>query len=294
MRGLFVDIGSNSIRSMKAEYVINEFSFFDKHIYTTRLAEGILRTGNLSLDRVFDSLSILKQIKLFAKEENISIYAYATSAIRDAKNSTTFLVPACDILSTNIDVLSGEQEARYAFLGATNGKGSLIDIGGGSTQVITKDYAASFPFGCVRAKDACRNASFVQSSFHKIYDTLWPLLIEHIPVPLLTETSWTGVGGTITTLAAFALGLPKYDSSRVDGCLLSFTAAKNALETIADMGKASAMHHLLSMRHDVILQGGAILLYLMEHLSIDHLHISDADGLEGYAMHILYYSTKEN
>lgn len=282
MKALIVDIGSNSIRAMEVEYANARFGFFDKRVYTTRLAEGLLQTGRLSGSRMEQSLERLCALSREASAAGIPLLAYATSAVRDAINREEFLRAAMRIAACRIDVLSGEQEARLAFLGATGGEGGLIDIGGGSTQIVTGQIAQSCPLGCVRAKDACANADV--HDLDAVCRTLAPLLKKRILAPAIPSLGWTGVGGTITTLAAFSLGLTAYDRSRVQSCILSRAGAESALRAIAALGPFRGRHPLLSERHDVILPGGAILLYLMDSLSISDMRVSDADGMEGYAM----------
>lgn len=284
MKACIVDIGSNSIRSMKAERAPGGFSFFDKEVFIARLAEGLLQTGRLSQRRMAQALDILRRIQAKASVDGCPIYAYATSAVRDAANSATFLAPAQDIIGRAVDVLSGDQEASFAYQGATNGSGGLIDIGGGSSQIIMPGYLSSFPFGCVRAKDAVCS----QDDFDVLQAALMPALRECIPLPATPAAMpWTGIGGTATTLAAVSLNLCVYDPCRVSGHSLARTEIRNLLNGIAVMGSARAEHPLLRERHDIILQGGAILLYIMDGLSIGQLRISDADGLEGYAMYVL-------
>jgi len=284
VKAIIVDIGSNSIRAMKAERITGGFSFFDKEVFTTRLAEGLLQTGRLSERRMEQALNILRRIQAQAVNEGCPLYAYATSAIRDAVNRSEFLEPAHVIIGRQIDVLSGEQEARFAYLGTTNGSGGLIDIGGGSSQIIMPGYRRSFPFGCVRARDAVQCAD----NFDALQAALLPFMQKWIPLPPMpTALPWTGVGGTVTTLAAVALRLSAYDHTLITGHTLSQEEIRGVLNEIAAMGKPRAGHPLLRERHDIILHGGAILLYIMNGLCIERFRVSDRDGLEGYAMEVL-------
>lgn len=279
-----VDIGSNSIRAMEAECNHNAFSFSEKRVFTTRLAEGLSDSGCLSDLRMEQSLRILEQIAQSARQSGTTpIFAYATSAVRDAKNAADFCTPAQQILSAPITVLSGEKEAALAFLGATGGVGGLIDIGGGSAQVITADYRKSFPTGCVRAKDVGAHRPALSP-----YDALLPWLRENITLPNGLTKQFTGVGGTITTLSAIALSLPQYDPARVTGSVLSLPTLlvlSDALESMGD--EKRRLHPLLTQRHDVICYGCAILRYLMEKLHLEQITVSDADGMEGFARHVL-------
>ncbi|MDO4573478.1 MAG: hypothetical protein Q4C13_08915, partial [Clostridia bacterium] len=211
-----VDIGSNSIRAMKAERAAGAPGFFPKQLFTTRLADGLLLTGRLQPEPIARSLEALKSIRAFAEQEGLRIRAYATSAVRDAANREDFLIPAEALLGSPVDVLNGEREANYAYKGAAGGEGGLIDIGGGSTQIVTRDRAISCPIGCVRARDACPE----QRDFDALRAGLLPLLDSLLPLPAFPAMGWTGVGGTVTSLAALSLGLERYACAAVHGCVL--------------------------------------------------------------------------
>ena len=151
-------------------------------------------------------------------------------------------------------------------------------------RIITETYRNSFPLGCVRVRDfcgSCRIAEMknkLQPIFEEVYRTL----------PPLPPLSWTAVGGTATTLAALSLGMTTYDAAQIKSAQLSRKDLSDLLSRLDVMGDtARASHPLMVNRHDVIRGGGLILQYLMERIDIDSIRFSDADGLEGYAMHIL-------
>lgn len=283
MRALFIDIGSNSIRTMLAETGPAGPRFSPKTLYTTRLAEGIDGSGALSADRMQRSLSVLRAIAGEAGGTGVPAYAYATSAVRDASNGASFVARAFAEAGVSIDVLSGEEEARLALLGATGGQGALLDIGGGSAQLIWDGGCCSAPCGCVRARDHCP----LDRPPADMLDALSPWLARVFQPPARIEGRFAGVGGTITTLAAYDLGLNAYDARAVTDHALSAEAVRRVLTELFLLGEARRAHPLLSARHDVILPGGAVLLYIMQRCGVGSLRVSDADGLEGYAMHIL-------
>lgn len=284
-RAGFVDIGSNSIRTMVAECRDHIPTFYNKTVYTTRLAEGLMQTGLLSNDRMQQSLAVIHTFTEQMHKEQTPVYAYATNAVRDAGNQAAF-VSAIRSLSpalASIEVLSGQQEARYAYLAATGGHGGMIDIGGGSAQITNETSAFSFPMGCVRARDLCPDGTMEEISrvLRPKLDALTANCTD------FSAAHWVGVGGTITTLAAICAGLQTYDREAVNGMTLNADMLTRALSRLETLGNARADIPLLIHRHDVILHGGAILMYLIQRFSIPSLQVSDADGLEGYARHIL-------
>ncbi len=284
VRAAVIDIGSNSIRYFNATVTPQGVAAFaPKHLITTRLAEGILQTGCLQEAAMERSLlAILKFCALAAEHGTQTVYAYATSAVRDAKNRDAFLGRVRQACNIKVDVLSGVEEARLAYLGATGQfGGGLIDIGGGSAQVIAPNLAHSAPIGCVRAKELCTGLTQ-----EEVPQAIEAWLNQTIKDKLtgIEEQRWTGVGGTITTLGALQAGLAEYDSLRVNHETLAQEDVLSLYERLLAMGEARRQHPLLTDRHDIILFGALILYGLMRRLDIDMLHVSDADGMEGYLM----------
>ncbi|MEG1524215.1 MAG: hypothetical protein RRZ24_02300 [Clostridia bacterium] len=275
-----IDIGSNSIRTMTAERVDDSFAFSEKQVFTTRLAEGLVETNFLSKSRMEQSLGVIRQFANHCKDDGLPVYAYATSAVRDAVNRDAFSTEICAIIGDRLFILSGEQEACNAYLAATGNRGGMIDIGGGSTQIITPDFCHSYPLGCVRARDLSIEGTLeqIQSSLASTLNNVFSTLSN------VSQPVWTGVGGTITTLCAYVLGLTVYDESIVQNAILTRNSLLKVLRQLSSLGDARARHPLLDHRHDVILQGGAILIYVMDCVQADQLRVSDADGLEGFAI----------
>lgn len=277
-----IDIGSNSIRTMTAERTDGSFGFSVKTIHTTRLAQGLSETGLLSEASMAHSLAVIRAFAQSMHASGVPVYAYATSAVRDAANRAIFADAVNALPGCHLEILSGVEEARTAFLAATGGSGGMLDIGGGSFQLVTSALAESFPMGCVRAKDLCPGETLDAISVQ-----LNPRLDALFSANGIAADIWTGVGGTITTLAAIHAGCDVYDPARIQNAVITLDALAQTLRMLEALGGARRTLPLLEKRHDVILHGGAILLYLMQRLNIDALRVSDADGLEGYAMQML-------
>lgn len=284
VRAAVIDIGSNSIRYLSAAVTPQGVAAFaPKRLLTTRLAEGILQTGCLQEAAMERSLAaILKFCALAAEHGAQAVYAYATSAVRDAKNRDVFLDRVRESCNINVDVLTGEEEARLAHLGAAGQfGGGLIDIGGGSAQVIAPNLAHSFPLGCVRAKELCDG--FRPEDIPAAIDS-WLDRTTGDALTGIRERHWTGVGGTITTLGALQAKLTEYDSLRVNRETLAQEGVLSLYRRLLAMGETRREHPLLTDRHDIILFGALILYGLMKRLDIGMLHVSDADGMEGYLL----------
>ena len=280
-----LDIGSNSVRfALLARG--DDGAFFvpngRKEIATTRLGKGLDETGRLSTAAMEATVAACRRFCDKAETANAPVYAYATSAVRDASNRQELLddlKAACPRLE--LYLLSGEEEGRLAYQGAMGGQnGTLLDIGGGSAQVVTPQWSVSFPTGCVRAQDLCPEDTLV-----RMRDTIYAWLSDRVTLPGPTAAPVFGVGGTITTLGALLLQQERYDGSQLSALRITPELLDALLVRLSNMGdEQRAKMPLLIRRHDVILQGGLILRWFMENLPIKALTPTDRGGMEGFAM----------
>ncbi len=260
-----IDIGSNSIRAMD---ISDEGVFGRKRLITTRLAHLLDKNGYLAEENIRHSLEAIRHFAGEGFRRGSNVCAYATSAVRDASNRELFLERMEESCGFRAELLSGEQEARYALLGA--GSEGLIDIGGGSSQIVAMDFAQSQPIGCVRAAELVERAA-IEDRCRSLFR-----------FPRLRIQSWAGVGGTLTTLGAIKQGLEAYEPGLVSGIELSTDDIESLISVLEEMGEKRASHPLLRARHDVIIPGATIALFIMKGMGIGSLRISDADGMEGY------------
>lgn len=282
MKTAIIDIGSNTVRCgvVHTQRQNGKLSFFcpqGKQLVTARLGKGLTETGLLSPDSMS---AAIEGITAFYTHHIglMPVFAYATSAVRDAANKDVFLQRLHAQCPVAVEVLSGELEGKLAYLGI-GGQGSLIDIGGGSAQLVYAKGSVSRPTGCVRAKDICPSLPIeaMKAILYPWLDARWD---SFPPV----SAPYYGVGGTITSLGAYMAGQTRYDGQALSPiCGDSLDSCMHRLyENIA----CNAPLPLLGQRREVILQGGVILSYLMERLSIPQLTPLDRDGLEGYAAYL--------
>ena len=299
MKLLVFDIGSNTVRTARVTMGSDGGAVVShKRVYTTRLAEGLAASGQLSQARMLQSLLVIRSVHAEANEQGFCSFAYATSAVRDAQNGSAFLESVEDILGAgHARILSGKEEASFAQLGADpTGTRTILDIGGGSTQIIRAGFRESWPIGCVRAKDL---APFAE--LDAISEALRPILLglfgspessARTDLPVLPEAKQKprepilGVGGTITTLALLCEGeqsfVPWTGEKRIE--FLDLCATLQMLSNLGDEERSKIP--LLKERHDVILHGGVILQYVMEQLHCMMVGATLSDGLDGYALHL--------
>lgn len=279
-----IDIGSNSIRY--AEEAGGELP--EKEVYTTRLGSGLMNTGRLSCGPMEKSLETVDMLARRARERGFIPRAYATSAVRDAANGREFADLIERTAGVKVDILTGEQEARYAFLGAAGlggGCDTMLDIGGASMQIVTAGFGVSFRAGCVRCRDIAGESVGPGESpelWRSRQKAVEDYMDQAVVLPELTLNGLVGVGGTITTLAGLKAGLTVFDPAIVGNETLTVGEVDSLIERLAAAGEKRREHPLLKERHDVILYGAFILRRAMTMLGAERMGISCSDGMEGF------------
>lgn len=277
-----IDIGSNSIRLMKCNG-----DDCDKEVITTRLAEGML-DGKLSIESINRSVDTI--VSLVNEIKGCAVYAYATEAVRAAVNKDDFIEKVNKACGIEIDVLSGDEEAKCSYYGAINGfpcfngLSAVVDIGGASTEIIVGDggvpvYAKSAPCGIVRVKDNCGETD------DKIDEYIKKHLLD-VHNNLVRADRLIGIGGTITSLAAMSLELKVYDRDIVHGLTLERDRI-NELKEIVKVTPIDERINILGLnpsRTQTIYQGIRILECVMDMLGLNEVIVSESDNLEGYAL----------
>lgn len=275
-----IDIGSNSVRLM----FVADGKVLYKTLNTTRLGEGIANSAYLTeeaIERTARAVQIY--VKQAETEGAETVYAFATAAVRSAKNGQDFTARVQALCGIEVEVLSGETEAEIGVLGALGEKnGAVIDVGGASTEIVVKEngayaYKKSVDIGVVRLKDTCgRDKTKLEDMAQEKVS-----LFGEVPrAPL------TAIGGTATTLASLVLGLQTYDSAKITGTVITSANMRKLADTLSDMSveEIAKIPCMPKGRAD-ILSGGAIwLAVIMERLGFEVLTVSDRDNLEGYAV----------
>src|SRR4051812_24539264 len=137
-----VDLGTNSTRLLVAEVESGRVRELERRSVVTRLGEGVDargRLGDAAMERVFDTLAEYR--RLIDEHGADPVVAVATSAVRDSANGQEFRVVLSERFGIDAQILSGDQEARLTFLGATAARDTdattlVVDIGGGSTELV--------------------------------------------------------------------------------------------------------------------------------------------------------------
>jgi exopolyphosphatase/guanosine-5'-triphosphate,3'-diphosphate pyrophosphatase len=253
-----------------------------KLVKTTRLAEGMLDNNMLTVEAIKRTVSAVSFFVDRAKEECVeNVYIFATAATRKAKNRDEFLSAVRNTCGYEVDVVSGEVEARLGYVGALNGRdGGIIDVGGASTEVTVVDggrsiYTKSIELGAVSLTDRCGQDMFKADRFVE------EKILEYGNVPM---TKFYSIGGTATSIAAMLQELDPYDPNMVDGYTVSIDQLCNLKQRLYSLSveERAKLKGLQPERAKVIANGVNILLKLMNRFCIDSITVSEKDNLEGY------------
>tara|TARA_B100001250_G_scaffold106526_1_gene89805 strand:+ start:5438 stop:6238 length:801 start_codon:yes stop_codon:yes gene_type:complete len=261
------------------------------------------KTDRLSEEGIGRVLDAVNEFKSLISENGVQrIRAVATSAARDAVNRADLFEPVSAALNHELELLSGEEEARYGFLGATAGLPStdgpflVIDIGGGSTEFSYGTHAAeihrSVDMGSVRFME-----QFFINDPPKPEELSGAIQVARLHLDDIdrdhaimgTAKSVVGVAGTITTIAAVEIGLEPYDPQIIDGFVLSRRAAEDVFRTLATESLEIRKYNpgLEAARADVIVAGCCILVAVMRHWELEECLVRESDLLDGLAFELL-------
>ncbi|MBV9160538.1 MAG: Ppx/GppA family phosphatase [Pseudonocardiales bacterium] len=303
-----IDCGTNSIRLLVADLIGDKLIDVHRQMRIVRLGQDVDATGRLAPDALERTRVALADYTAIARRAGAQrVRMVATSATRDAANREDFFTLVRQVLGTDAEVITGDEEARLSFTGAVGGLDPadgpfvVVDVGGGSTEVVLGDWdgtradvtaARSVNVGCVRITERHLHSDpatpeEISAAERFATQTLQEAFAE---VPVDKARTWVGVAGTVTTLSAIAQQLPAYDP----GCTHLFRLSLERLRGTAEYLLASTHEQRAGNpvihpgRVDVIAGGALIVRVLAEELrtraGITELVVSEHDILDGIAL----------
>ncbi|MDO4908323.1 MAG: Ppx/GppA phosphatase family protein [Corynebacterium sp.] len=283
-----IDCGTNAIRLLLVDDHGREICRLNRIV---RLGEGVDETGRFLPTAIGRVEAALSDYVAIMKENGVTAHRMvATSATRDASNREDFFAMTERLLAKPAEVISGEEEAELSFRGATASLGDManpvvIDLGGGSTEFVTKDAAYSTQMGCVRLTERFGLRTEAERAQARAYvREQLAIMQEHVDIQGISNV--VGVAGTFTTIAALVLDLDSYDEERIHGAVLPFDGIRAVTQRLIHQTPAERAQdpRILHGREDVI-GGGCIVIEevmsLFEQEGIDSLTISIHDLLDG-------------
>jgi exopolyphosphatase/guanosine-5'-triphosphate,3'-diphosphate pyrophosphatase len=298
-----VDIGTNSVRLLVADVdgsgADARVTTLDRRMRITRLGQGVDGDRRLHPDAIARTLAVLDEYGAVARELRVdALRATATSAARDSSNRDELFDPAERALGTRPELLSGEEEARLSFLGATaalhaSGEPApflVVDIGGGSTEFVLgtsePEGVISVDIGCVRITEQFLHSDppapeELSAAVSVVRDHLTD--VERAIPNLRDAKTLVGLAGTVTTVAAVEQGLPEYERERIHHYRLTRAAVEDVFRTLALESAEQRRHNpgLEPERVDVIVGGTIVLAAVMRAFAFDEMLVSEDDILDG-------------
>ena len=301
-----IDVGTNTVRLLVAE---SDGRSAHRTLLTTqaitRLGQGLLPARELQAEPMRRTVRVLRQYRELAEAQGAAaILAVGTSALREARNRAAFLAAARDEAGLEVTVIAGEDEARLSLLGVRAGLAgaparlALMDIGGGSTELLLADgetvlAAVSTGLGVVKLTESCLHSDPpVPAEMESVRRMAAERLDRVRTVELrgvLPEDTLVGTAGTVTSLAAVDLALAPYDPTRVTGHRLTRARIAQVLHRLASVPLADRRRvpGLEPARADIIVAGGVICLAAMDALGFSALTVSDGGLREGLLLDLL-------
>jgi len=298
MRVGVIDCGTNSIRLLIADIDGNNFREVTRQMQVVRLGQGVDETNQFhpdALERTFAAVDLYAAE--LARRGVEKIRFCATSATRDATNRNIFIDGVKERLGIEPEVISGDEEARLSFAGATrefnraDGPFLVVDIGGGSTEFVlgtdTVESAISVNIGCVRMTErhfhndppTADEVALARRDIQNAID------IAYASVDIKSAKTLVCVAGTATTVAAAALNLPEYDRHAIH---LSRISAVQVLEVSNNFltmtrDERAALGYMHPGRVDVITAGSLVLSEIVKATGAKEFVASENDILDGMA-----------
>jgi len=298
VRRAVIDVGTNSIKLLVADVSGRDVRPVHEESRQTRLGRGFYETHRLQPEAVACTAEAVWEFAEIARERNSdSIRVVATSAARDAVNPgdlTSAIRRASDL---NVEIISGEQEAEWAFQGVTTDAELakqpllLLDVGGGSTEFILghgehKHFARSFPLGTVRLMEKFPHSDPpTRGEFTACRDWIMNFLKDEVRPKLepalrrenhSREIQLVGTGGTTSILARMEAKLDRYDRERIEATRLSLERIKSHRRLLwrLPLAERKEIVGLPKLRADVILTGVIIYEMVMTEFGFQQLRVS--------------------
>jgi exopolyphosphatase / guanosine-5'-triphosphate,3'-diphosphate pyrophosphatase len=283
-----VDLGTNTTRLLVADVADGRVEEVEKRLTITRLGEGVdarRRLLPLPIARVRNCLAEYRRAAEALGAERILLIA--TSAVRDAENGEAFLGEIEWSYGFATRLLTGDEEARLVRrgVGEVGAETLILDVGGGSTELIAGNWHESIDMGSVRMTERFLPSDPpTDRELEACAAAVCSLLAERLPELAVRDA--IGVAGTVTTLAALDLGLAEYDADRVHGHRIPAASVDEQLQRLAALPVAERREvpALEPERAPVIVGGAVVVREVMRHFGLEELEASERDILHGAAL----------
>ena len=286
-----IGIGSNSVRMLLTVEDGRKGKRLFRDREGTRLFAGLDEKGNLSVDSMNHTAQAVARMAAYARNEGAeTVRLFATSATRDAANQTAFAQLLREQANVELEICSGLDEAAYSYIGASDGTAcGVIDIGGGSTEVITGqgmdvEYSFSAQMGAVRLFRMLPLTN--EEEMNAVIAHAEKLLRERPETEIIAgkQLRFFGTGGTFTTLASMVRGTHWTERAYMHGTRVTREQVLRQAELLCPMSleERRQLPGLQPNRADIIVHGICILIACMNVMNIGEITVSEYGNLDGF------------
>lgn len=297
MKVAVVDIGSNSIRLLVANFDGRAIVSVCKDLITTRLGIGVAKNNMIDRHSMYHTIHAVKCFVKKAFNFNCDyILSFATSAVRDAVNGSDLLRLIKEEIGLDVKIISEQEEAQLSFSGSRFGLGVsglalVVDIGGNSTEISFGDdkfvKTGSLPMGAVRWTE-----TYFKSEVPTIMEVEHATnaarkLLHELPFPKKSSgRKVIGVGGTLTSIAAIKLNLQAYNPEVIHGLYLSSEEINLIYHKLLSLSikEKKKIPGLSPKRAEIITAGSLIICETIREFDISGITISESDTMEGFVL----------
>ncbi len=302
-----IDVGTNSVKLLLADLENGQVTAVLEDSEQTRLGRGFYETRILQKSAIDQTAAAIAEFHSIAKSEGAELVrVIATSAARDARNANELLDSVKQTSGLEIEIISGEQEADWAFRGVTSNPDFtrhpllILDVGGGSTEFILgehghQQFRESFNLGTVRLLEQIPHSD--PPAAEELSDCrTWirNFLFEHVTPRVRTalknccseQVQLVGTGGTSTILARVERQVDSYDRDLIESTRISNHGIRAMVEHLwsLPLSERQSLRGIPTKRADVILTGAVIYEAVMEQLGFAQLRVSTRGLRFGAAM----------
>lgn len=284
-----IDVGSNSVRL--ATFAGGKTLY--KTLKTTRLGEGLSLTGKLKQEAIERSaLAVAEFCRKAIEDGSGKVYVFATAAVRSSVNGQAFVERVKELCGLQVEVLSGEEEAKCGVLGAVgDGDGGIIDVGGASTEVTYQSngrvlYSKSVNIGTVRLYDlAGRNKEKLLKVIREKLADYDPLCHSERSEESLFSLPTYAIGGTASRLGSIKHGLKEYHPEITDGTVITLDEMYNLADRLLSTSVEEIRATTICGSSAEIVGGGCLLIAeVMNKFGVKEITVSEKDNLEGFVL----------
>ena len=293
-----IDIGTNTVLLLIAQFDANgQITPLVYKQRVPRLGKAVHAQKNLQVDSMVRVVEVLEEYKkIMSQFELVNTIVCGTSAVRDAQNKEQFAELIQQRVGLDLEILDGEDEALWTYRGAISGlpgisKATVIDIGGGSTEITTGDQhnvtnSISLDIGSVRMTERWFK-----------HDPPLPIELDTTTEKIKTElaniknlrqpgSTLVGVAGTATSLAILDQGQDEFSIAAVTQYYLTRDSVRSLLTKLKSMRAAEIrkLSAVMEGRADIITAGALILLHVMTHFKFDKMIVSERGVRYGLAI----------